>query len=239
MQAVHSLEPFVEQVYKRLLTAIAHGELRPGQKIPQAEVAATFGVSRQPVSHALHLLRQQGLIEPQGKKGLAVSAVQVDHIRDLYQIRGQLDALAARLAAQRVAHKQVGAPELQALRETLRAADALAIDAPVQAVLELELVFHRQIYGLSGNPSIDATLGAHWPHLLRAMALIHGQRQLSHRAVREHEGIVAAIAAGDPERAEHQALAHTNRACIEVASHLDAAQHTPSPQQPKETAPWP
>jgi DNA-binding GntR family transcriptional regulator len=223
MQPVDTLEPYVEQVYKRLLSAIAHGELRPGQKIPQAEVAASFGVSRQPVSHALHLLRQQGLIELFGKKGLAVSAVQVDHIRDLYQIRGQLDALAARLAAQRVAMGQIAPAELDTVRATLSAAEALTEDAPIQSILDLEVVFHRQIYGLSGNPSIETTLAGHWPHLMRAMALIHGRRKLSHQARLEHEAIFSAIAAGQPEQAERLALAHTNRACIEVASHLESA----------------
>ncbi len=221
MHPVDTLEPYVEQVYKRLLSAIAHGELRPGQKIPQAEVAASFGVSRQPVSHALHLLRQQCLIELFGKKVLAVSAVQVDHIRGLYQIRGQLDALAARLAAQRVAAGEVTTAQLDEVRATLRAAAALGPEAPLRDTLGLELVFHRQIYALSGNASIDTTLAHHWPHLMRAMALIHGVRQMSPQAQREHEGIFAAIAAGQPDLAERHALAHTNRACIEVASHLE------------------
>lgn len=221
VQPVEALEPFAEQVYKGLLAAISHGELRPGQKIPQAEVAASFGVSRQPVSHALHLLRQQGLIEISGKKGLAVSAVQVAHIRDLYQIRGQLDALAARLAAQRVADGQATPAELDAMRETLREADAMDEHTPTREILRAEMVFHRQIYTLSGNPSIEQTLAAHWPHLLRAMALIHSRRKASREAQSEHEAIFAAIAAGDPARAERLALAHTTRACTVVASHLE------------------
>lgn len=222
VQPVETLEPFAEQVYKGLLAAISHGELRPGQKIPQAEVAASFGVSRQPVSHALHLLRQQGLIEISGKKGLAVSAVQVAHVRDLYQIRGQLDALAARLAAQRVADDQVTLAQLQEVRDTLREADAMDGQTPIRDVLRAEMVFHRQIYALSGNPSIEHTLSAHWPHLLRAMALIHSRRKTSREAQGEHEAIFAAIAGGDPARAERLALAHTTRACVAVASHLEA-----------------
>lgn len=221
VQPVDILEPFAEQVYKGLLAAISHGELRPGQKIPQAEVAASFGVSRQPVSHALHLLRQQGLIEVSGKKGLAVSAVQVAHIRDLYQIRGQLDTLAARLAAQRVAEGRITPQALEAVRETLRAADAMDEGTPIRDILHAEMVFHRQLYVLSGNPSIEQTLSAHWPHLLRAMALIHSRRKTSREAQGEHEAILAAIAAGDAPLAERLALAHTTRACIAVASHLE------------------
>lgn len=225
---VEALEPFVEQVYKGLLDAISHGELRPGQKIPQAELAASFGVSRQPVSHALHLLRQLGLIEVSGKKGLAVSAVQVAHIRDLYQIRGQLDALAARLAAQRVAQGAVSPAALAELRASLVSADALGQDASIRDVLAAELVFHRQIYALSGNPSIEQTLVGHWPHLMRAMALIHSRRATSRQAQSEHGAICAAITAGDAERAGRLALLHTSRACAEVASHLEA----PDPSVP-------
>jgi DNA-binding GntR family transcriptional regulator len=240
MQPVDALEPYVEQVYKRVLTAITRGELRPGQKIPQAEVAASFGVSRQPVSHALHLLRQQGLIEPFGRKGLAVSAVQVDHIRNLYQIRGQLDGLAARMAAERVQLGQIEPAQLDAVREVLLTADAQGGDAPIEAILEMEMDFHCQIYRLSGNTSIETTLAGHWPHLMRAMALIHGHRQMGDQARREHEAILSAIAAGQPALAERQALAHAHRAGVEIASHLESTvltgrAHTTTT---KETTPW-
>jgi len=222
MRPVEALEPFAEQVYRRLLDAISRCELRPGQKIPQAEVAASFGVSRQPVSHALHLLRQQGLIEISGKKGLAVSAVQVNLIRDLYQIRGQLDSLAASLAAQRVHAGHVHADALDAIHATLERAHALGEHAAIGDILEVEMTFHRQIYALSGNPSIEQTLAAHWPHLCRAMSLIHSRRTTSYEAHGEHEAILAAIASGDAERAAYLAQAHTNRACIEVASRLES-----------------
>lgn len=221
MQRVEALEPFAEQVYQRLLAAISRCELKPGQKIPQAEVAASLGVSRQPVSHALHLLRQQGLIEVSGKKGLAVAAVQVGLIRDLYQIRGQLDSLAARLAAQRVHAGQIDTSALVDVRATLERARALGENAAIGDMLDAEMAFHRQVYALSGNPSIEQTLAGHWPHLCRAMAVIHSRSKTSYEAHGEHEAILAAIAVGDAERAAYLAQAHTNRACIEVASRLE------------------
>ena len=80
-----------EQVYERLVAAIADGTLRPGQRVRQDEVAALLGVSRQPVSHALQLVRRQGLVVEHGRKGLAVAPIEPARVRDLYRVRGALD----------------------------------------------------------------------------------------------------------------------------------------------------
>lgn len=221
IEPVESLDPFVDQVYRGLRRAISLGELPPGQRIPQAGVAASFGVSRQPVSHALHLLKQQGLIEAWGKKGFAVSEVQIDQIRELYEIRGALDGLAARLAAERVRSGALPSAGLHKAREVLDEASRLATDAPIARILELELAFHREIYALSGNRAIERTLDQLWPHLLRAMALIHTRRKATRDAQSEHNDLLSAIAGGAPALAESRALLHTQRASLEIAEHLE------------------
>ena len=71
----------------------------PGRRIRHEELGRMLGVSRQPISHALQLLKQQKLVEENGRRGLIVCAVDAASIRELYQVRTALDALAARLAA--------------------------------------------------------------------------------------------------------------------------------------------
>src|SRR5215475_5727122 len=90
-----------EQVYARILEAIIDRTLLPGQRITQNELAERLGVSRQPVSHALHLLHRQGLVTESGRRGFEVSPLDPVRIRQLYEVRGAIDALAARLAAAR------------------------------------------------------------------------------------------------------------------------------------------
>src|SRR4051794_5698775 len=93
----------IEQAYRQVLEAIADGTLFPGQRIRQAELANSLGVSRQPISHALHLLKQQGLVEDAGRRGLRVVPIDATRVLQLYQVRAVIDALAAGLAARQVA----------------------------------------------------------------------------------------------------------------------------------------
>src|SRR5262245_55765022 len=93
----------IDQVHDRLLAAIVDGTLASGQRLTQESVAAMLGASRQPVSHALQVLKRRGFLTEHGKRGLQVAPLDARRIRELYLVREALDGLAARLAAQRVA----------------------------------------------------------------------------------------------------------------------------------------
>src|SRR3977135_55905 len=95
------LPNLIDQVYTRILAAITDRSLPPGPPIRQNELAERLGVSRQPVSHALHLLHRQGLVAESGRRGFEVTQFDPERIRQLYEVRGAIDALAARLAAGR------------------------------------------------------------------------------------------------------------------------------------------
>lgn len=103
MQPLSSSPILVDQVYQRLMTAIADRTLPPGRRIRQGELAASLGVSRQPISHALQLLKHQGLVRDFGRQGLEVAPMDPDRIRHLYGVRSALDELAVRDAAARAA----------------------------------------------------------------------------------------------------------------------------------------
>ena len=113
----------IDQVYARILEAITDRTLPPGHRIRQNELAEKLGVSRQPVSHALHLLHRQGLVAESGRKGFEVTQLDPLRIRQLYEVRGAIDALAARLAAQRVKTDAAGRAHLEAALRAGRATD--------------------------------------------------------------------------------------------------------------------
>jgi DNA-binding GntR family transcriptional regulator len=76
MRGMIPLDPtpnLIDQVYARILDAITDRTLPPGHRIRQNELAEKLGVSRQPVSHALHLLHRQGLVAESGRKGFEVT----------------------------------------------------------------------------------------------------------------------------------------------------------------------
>lgn len=195
----------IEQAYDRILAAIVDHTLAPGLRIRQQELAERLGVSRQPVSHALHLLRRQGLVEDSGRKGFRVAPLDGAGIRQLYEVRSALDGLAARLAAGRIGAS--GADRV-AFEAALAAGAAVDADTPMAALIALDAEFHRALYRLSGNPSIEATGAPQWPHMRRSMAAALNHPGDRIRVWTEHRGIAASVLAGDADGADAAARRH-------------------------------
>jgi DNA-binding GntR family transcriptional regulator len=199
------LPNLIDQVYERILAAITDRTLPPGHRIRQNELAEKLGVSRQPVSHALHLLHRQGLVAESGRRGFEVIALDPMRIRQLYEVRGAIDGLAARLAAGRVKADANGRADLEA---ALRAGRGIDRKTSLSDLIALDVDFHRAIYRLSGNPAIEEMIAPQWPHMRRSMATVLSELDYRTNAWAEHETIAADIFAGDAKAAESAALAH-------------------------------
>lgn len=203
------LPNLIDQVYARILEAITDRTLRPGQRIRQNELADTLGVSRQPVSHALHLLHRQGLVTESGRRGFEVAPLDPVRIRQLYEVRGAIDALAARLAAARVGSEAAGRARLEA---ALRAGRGISRKTPLRELIALDVEFHRAIYQLAGNPAIEEMMAPQWPHMRRSMAAVLAELDYRDSAWAEHATIAGHILAGETEAAERAARAHAQTA---------------------------
>jgi DNA-binding GntR family transcriptional regulator len=208
-----------------LVEAIADGTLAPGQRIRQEELGRMLGVSRQPISHALQLLKQQKLVEEHGRRGLTVSTVDAASIRELYQVRTALDALAARLAAERIAEHVIETAQRRAAQRALAAGLALGPDASVLAFIQADVAFHTALYRLSGNRAIEDTVAAQWPHLKRSMGAVLDDAVQRPLVWAEHSEILRLVLDGDATGAECAARRHTDRAGAETARRLS---HTAS-----------
>jgi DNA-binding GntR family transcriptional regulator len=212
MAGVIPLEPLpnlIDQVYTRILEAIIDRTLPPGQRIKQNELAEKLGVSRQPVSHALHLLHRQGLVAESGRRGFEVTELNPARIRQLYEVRGAIDALAALLAASRVKTDAGGRAALEAALQAGRAIDQ---NTPLARLIELDVDFHSAIYRLAGNPAIEEMIAPQWPHMRRSMATVLAELDYRDSAWAEHEAIAAQIFAGNSKVAEAAASAHAQTA---------------------------
>jgi DNA-binding GntR family transcriptional regulator len=212
----------IDQVHDRLLGAIADGTLAPGQRLTQESVAAMLGISRQPVSHALQVLKRRGLLIERGKRGLQVAPVDGRRIRDLYLVREALDGLAARLAAQRVKSGDAPGGERSAAEAALSAGRGLESGTAVSRLIEADVAFHSAIHSLSGNRAIVETVADQWPHFRRSMGLVLSVSGAHARYWDEHARILEAVLAGDAAVAEERARRHTAAAGEETALRLDA-----------------
>ncbi|MDK3074449.1 GntR family transcriptional regulator [Sedimentitalea sp. JM2-8] len=211
----------IDLVHGKLVQAIAVGRLPPGERLTQDRVAELLDVSRQPVSHAMQVLKHQGLVVQHGRKGLAVAPLDAQQIWHLYQVREVLDGLAARLAAVRVASGGAVPAELDALQAAFDAGAALRPDADTIDLVHADVAFHRALHDLSGNPEIARTVSEQWPQFMRSMAAVLDDE--GHRAIiwEEHAAIAAAVLAGDADLAEARSQDHARRAGEEIRNRID------------------
>ncbi len=217
MQRLAFHPDLAQQAYDAILDAICGGQLAPGSRIIQEDLAARLSVSRQPVIQALLLLRKQGFLREAGRRGLVVAPLDPAEVRRVYAVRGVLDGLAARCAAESNAAR--AAAEGPALIEAGRHA---ASGHDMTAMIAADMAFHRFLYDLSGNPLIEESAGLHWQHIRRAMGGVLGRGDRPARVWDEHAAILAAVAAGDGARAEALSRAHAEQAAAELSLQLEA-----------------
>ncbi len=208
---LQSAPDLVERVYHALLDAISDGSLAPGSRLMQEDLATRLAVSRQPVLQALRLLKKDGLVSDAPGRGLVVAPLDADRIGQVYEVRGALDALAARLAAERRA--RLDPKLLQNGRRAARAKD-------IQAMIEADIAFHRAVYTASGNPLIAISAEAHWVHLRRVMGAVLQSSRQREAIWDEHEAIAAAIAAGDAKVAVRRIENHAREASENLLARL-------------------
>jgi DNA-binding GntR family transcriptional regulator len=199
------LPNLADQVYERILEAITDRTLLPGQRVRQNELADRLGVSRQPVSHALHILHRQGLLAESGRRGFEVTQLDPQRIRQLYEVRSALDALAAKLAAERSKFDAAGRARLDAALHEGRSANR---KTSLARLIAFDVDFHRAIYQLAGNPVIEEMIAPQWPHMRRSMATVLAELDYRESAWTEHAEIAKHILAGNAKAAEASAMAH-------------------------------
>jgi DNA-binding GntR family transcriptional regulator len=200
-----------EQVYQRLLYAICDGELAPGARLTQEDLAATLGVSRQPVLQALRLLKKEGFVSDAGRRGLRVAPLEAQAIAQVYEVRTVLDGLAARRAA--LAKAQLD-PTVIAEGRTAAAGQRIG------PMIDADMKFHHLIYAASGNLLIAETANHHWRHIRRAMGAVLQIVGIRHMVWDEHEAILQAINCGDADRAERLAREHCDLAGHHITTQL-------------------
>src|SRR5690606_38645052 len=204
-------------VYTQLREAVIGGQLAPGLRLGQEELAARFGISRQPVLQALAHLERDGLaIRADGRGTLQVAPLDPQLVAEFYQLRAEVDALAARLAARRVA--ACAAPPLPAA--LVERGLAALRRGHMQALIAADTRLHHAIYDASGNRLLASVMQPQWGHLERVMCAVSEPAGARAGLWDEHMGIVAAINAGDDERAAALSREHAERAAAGLIPRL-------------------
>jgi DNA-binding GntR family transcriptional regulator len=204
---------YVQAVYKALLDAISDGSLPPGARITQEDIAEQMNISRLPVLQALRMLKNDGFVEDAPGRGLQVTALNIEWIDKLYEVRGALDSLAAKLAAQK---NSVIDPAL------IEHGRAVSKKVDVRALIDADMAFHSAIYEASENSLIAKSAHLHWVHLRRVMGAVLQSSQRS-AIWDEHQAIADAIKNGDEQKAAELSELHAMRARKNLIHQLEQA----------------
>ncbi len=220
------LDPSASQTVRALLRLremILDGELPAGERISEPVVAEITGISRTPIRTALVRLQEEGLLEPIRSGGFRVRAFSVDEIRDAIEVRGTLEGLAARLAAER----GVSAETLEALTACVERIDRLLEqgdpdEARFEAYVEANARFHELLAAACGSEVVHRQVarGNALPFaspngFLRAQAARPDALRILTIANAQHRAVVDALASREGTRAEalmreHARIAHRN-----------------------------
>jgi len=193
-------------VRDEMLLLILRGELAPGQRINEPDVAALLGVSRVPVREALRELESTGLVTARKHAGVFVRVLEAKEVADLYELRSVLDGhVGRRAAALPPTQRQALVDALKTRMVTMKAS---AKRRDVQSYYIANLAFHWAVVEAAANEPLARTYRGivQQLHLSRLKNL---SRDIGMKvSLIEHEQIVAAIADGDVKRAQALLASH-------------------------------
>ncbi|MBB6695582.1 GntR family transcriptional regulator [Cohnella xylanilytica] len=197
---------------------IIDGTLLPGEKLVDAELAEALGVSRTPIREALQLLEVQGLVEMHPGRDTRVRTIEKEDVLKLYPALAAQHALAAELAASRIAPEQI--EQLKELNS--RFAKAIENGQPYQA-MELDEQFHNLIVETCDNPYVASFSASLQIHIRRFKYVFLAQPMAATAAsVREHAAIVDALSIHDGEAASAMMKQNLLRPMRELYEHIQS-----------------
>ena len=202
-----SYKPLRELVFEVLREAIISGQLAPGERLMEIQLAEELGVSRTPVREAIRKLELEELVLMVPRKGAYVASLSMKDVVEVFEIRGALEGLAAALAAERITEE-----ELESLQRQLVKSAEMIGNADLQGMVEADTGFHQILYQASRNERLAQIINN-----LREQIQRFRQTSLSYPgrmkiALEEHREIVDAVSARDPEMARKLAQDHIENA---------------------------
>ena len=215
-------ETLSEQVFRRIQTAIVQGEIAPGSKISEPELARTYGISRGPLREAIHRLEGQRLLVRVPHVGARVVSLSHAELIELYEIRESLEGMACRLAAERMTQAEID--ELRRVLE-LHEQDAAFKAGVGYYQQEGDFDFHYRIIQGSGNKTLVQMLCGELYQLVRMYRLqFSATPNRPRQAFNEHHRILDAIADRDGELAELLMRRHIGASKRNIERHYLSAQ---------------
>lgn len=199
-------KPLREIVFETIRNAIISGDLKPGERVMEVQMAESLGVSRTPVREAIRKLELEGLVIMLPRKGAFVADLSVKDLTEVMEIRAALEGLAAGLASIRIDESEIEELEVVAMEFHK------TIEDNVEELIQKDLEFHDAIFRASRNERLIQLNNNLREQVQRFREIYHKKANKSKETSKEHYEIVEAISNRDVDKAEKLARKHIENA---------------------------
>lgn len=206
--AVTRHPPIRDQVAAILRAAIVNLDFVPGQLLVERNLCELTQASRPSVREALRQLEAEGLVESQNGRGTVVRVISAEEAAQVYEVRAELEGLAARLFTERSSQEQRA--QLRAAVDSLGA--AIREGTSSKQVLAAQADFYRVLFEGAGNPFLEKTIQGMQVRIAQLRATTLALPGRAEESLREFEEIAERIESSDPEGARRAASEHVRRA---------------------------
>ena len=199
-------KPLREIVYEELKRQIMVGEIPPGTRMMEVELADDMGVSRTPIREAIRKLEKEGLVSIEPRRGAYASEISIKDMVDVLEVREFLEGMAAGLASKRITEE-----EIEAIKHSIDAYRDAVESGATEEIIEEDEIFHKLIVDCSGNKTLIQMINQVQELALRFRYIYYEDFSRYQNMPNEHQEILDAVLSGDPEVARSVADAHVLR----------------------------
>ena len=204
--------PLRDVVFNTLRQAILRGELKPGERLMEIQLANKLGVSRTPIREAIRKLELEGLVLMIPRRGAEVAEITEKSLRDVLEVRRALEELSVKLACERITEEQIG--ELKAaakdFEEVLKSGD-------VTAYAEADVKFHDIIYYATDNQRLISLLYNLREQMYRYRVEYLKRDDVHEKLLQEHQYIIEMLESRNQEEAIAAVCKHIDNQVEAVA----------------------
>lgn len=200
---LNNYKPLRDVIFDTLREAIITGELKPGERLMEVQLAEKMGVSRTPVREAIRKLELEGWVLMTARKGASVAGISMKDIMDVLEVRAALDGEAAFLAAARITEDEI--KELK----SIEAQFAKYVEkGNFQGMIKKDVEFHEAIYRSSRNDKLIQIVSNLREQVHRFRVMYTKDFSIPGDLVKEHIEIFEAITLREAEKAQKAAYLH-------------------------------
>jgi DNA-binding GntR family transcriptional regulator len=216
LRPLRAPRPLAEDAADLIRQEILSGGFRQGEHLVEARIAEQLNVSRGPVREAFKLLRAEGLVDEEPRRGTFVVRLSASDVREIYDLRAGIEARAAAALAR--ADPAVDTYELRAHIDRMERAAAAG---DVVGVSRNDLEFHDALCRLSGNQRLQEVFQRYVPMLKPLLRLDEQVYSSLDEIADQHRPIVEAIAAGNADAAARRCEEHCEQAGALISAYIE------------------